>query len=74
MIAATDAVSLMYFGLGADQVHSVIGEHSTSGSNYGDGYFDANDEPHEERGDAPFDPSHIPAHPTEAELAIIKEA
>lgn len=74
LINARKAVGLMHFGLGADQLYAVFGQHSTSGSNYGGVYADGNQADHGEHEKAEFDHSQWPSHPDEAEMAILKKA
>lgn len=74
LMNARHALGMIHFGLGADQLHSVFGAHSPSGSNYGGVYADGNQADHGDHEDAAFDLSLWPSHPTDSEMAILKGA
>jgi hypothetical protein len=84
LMNARSVLSLMHFGLGADQLHATWGEHSNSGTNYDHGdegcvssnhakYYDGNMADYGNH-DVAFDPSSWTGHPSEAEMNIIKQA
>merc|ERR1719191_2437035 len=69
---ARSVLSLIHFGLGADQLHATWGEHSNSGTNHAK-YADGNMADYGNH-DVAFDPSLWTGHPSEAEMKIIKQA
>jgi len=72
LIEAQKALSLMHFGIGADQLYATFGPFSTSGSNYGGVYANGNQADHGKHEDAAFDLSQWPSHPNPEEMAILE--
>ena len=73
VIGASDAYSLLHFGLPASQIKATFGERATSGSNYGNAYANGNAATHQ-HDSAHYDPSHFPTDPTAEELSMLAQA
>jgi len=68
---AMDAVAFSHFGMSHEQILGVFGEQSSSGSNYGNTYFDGNVNNLIDHGLLDHDPSLFPADPNEEERAFL---
>jgi hypothetical protein len=70
---AMDAVALSHFGFPSDRIIATFGERSSSGSNYGETYYDGNLVYGDElkHGDSDYDPDLFPSDPDTEERAYL---
>lgn len=68
---AMDSITMHHFGMESSQIKGTFGERSSSGSNYGQFYFNGNLADHGDHSKVEFDPEKFPADPDEGERAFL---